>query len=64
MAEPITINCPGSCSVTVQLEPAPVTSERLADMALVWSGFLVAAVVVLTLRKIYNIFDGSPHAQE
>jgi hypothetical protein len=64
MADPITISCPGTCTVTVQLEPAPITSEKIADMSLVWSGFLLAAIVVMGLRKLLNVFDSSPHVQE
>jgi hypothetical protein len=64
MAEPLTINCPGACTVTVQLEPAPITQEKINDMSLVWSGFLLAAIVVMGLRKLLNIFDSSPHVQE
>lgn len=61
MAEPVTINCPSTCTVTVMLESAPLTSEKITDMGLVWSGFLLAAIVVMGLRKVFNVFDHTPH---
>lgn len=61
MAEPITINCPSTCSVTVQLESAPVTPEKIQDIGLVWSGFLLVAIVVMGCRKLLNVFEHTPH---
>lgn len=56
-----TIQCSAACTVTIQLEPAPVTMERIDDMTLIWGGFLLAAIVVMGLRKLSNVFDSSPH---
>ena len=36
-------------------------TDRIADQSAVWSLFLVAAVVVLCVRGIYNLFNRSPH---
>ena len=36
-------------------------TERMSDQSAVWSLFLVAAVVVLCVRGIYNLFNRSPH---
>lgn len=56
-----TIQCSTACTVTILLEPAPVTMERIDDMTLIWGGFLLAAIVVMGLRKLANVFDSSPH---
>lgn len=58
-----TIECSTACTVTVQIEPTPITLERIEDMGLVWSGFLLAAVVIIGLRKIFDIFDKAPHGE-
>jgi hypothetical protein len=58
-----TIQCATACTVTLQIEPTPITLERIQDMGLVWSGFLLAAIVVLGLRKIFDIFDKAPHGE-
>lgn len=61
MAEPIVIECATACTATVQLEPAPPSSDFIADQAEVWGLFLVVAIVVLCLRKLYDLFDKAPH---
>lgn len=61
MAEPVTVQCSGSCTVVLQLESAPLTAERIEDMSLVWGGFLLAAIVVMGLRKLSNVFESSNH---
>ena len=61
MADPIVIECATACTATVQLEPAPPTSEYLGDMSEVWLLFLGAAIVVFCLRKLYDLFDKAPH---
>jgi hypothetical protein len=61
MAEPIVIECATACTATVQLEPAPPTSDFLADQGSVWVLFLGAGIAVLCLRKLYDLFDKAPH---
>lgn len=60
MAENV-IECATACTVTLQLETSPADPARLADLAEMWGLFLGAAIVVLCLRKLANIFDRSPH---
>lgn len=39
------------------------TSEKIADMAALWGMFLLVAIVILGLRKLYNVFDKAPHGE-
>lgn len=39
------------------------TSEKIADMATLWGMFLLAAIAILCVRKLFNIFDKAPHAE-
>lgn len=39
------------------------TTEKIADMATLWGLFLVAAIVILCLRKLFNVFDKAPHGE-
>jgi len=50
------IECGAQCAVTVQLAPAPPTSENIADIGLVFSLFLGAAVVVFCARALLDLF--------
>lgn len=50
------IDCAGSCSVTLELAPAPPNPENLADIGLVFTLFLGAAVVVWCARALLDLF--------
>jgi hypothetical protein len=61
MADPVTITCAGSCSLTVthliQLDGfTGLTPEKVGDYVALWGAFLVAAVVVLCVKAIYRRF--------
>ena len=56
-----TINCSSACTVTIALEPAPVDPARLTDLTDAWGLFLGAAIVIILLKKMYDIFDKAPH---
>lgn len=59
-----TVTCsvsPCQVSFTMQVQAAPPTEGTLSDMSDMWGLFLGAAIVVLCLRKIYDLFNGSPH---
>lgn len=60
MAENI-IECSTACTVTVQLEPAPVTEDHIADLSAAWYLFFGAAIVIVAVRKLYDLFDRGPH---
>jgi hypothetical protein len=51
-----TITCGSQCEVTVQLAPAPPSSDNIADIGLVFSLFLGAAVVVFCARALLDLF--------
>jgi hypothetical protein len=56
-----TIECPTACSVTLQLEPAPVTAEKLGDISLAFGAMLLIVILVWGGRQLYNVFNGGPH---
>lgn len=56
-----TIECTTACAVTLQLEPAPVTTEKLADIALAFGLMLFIVILVWGGRQLYNVFNGGPH---
>lgn len=53
-----TIECSGSCTVTIEHEFSAdtLTPERVADYLELFSAFLVAAVLVLCIKSLYNRF--------
>lgn len=53
------VECSSECTVTVQLAPAPPTTDNIADIGEVFTLFLVACVVVFCMRELYNLFRGS-----
>lgn len=56
MAEPQVITCGTQCEVTVLIEPAPASEERIVDIGTVFTMFLVAAVIVFCARGLVNLF--------
>lgn len=40
---------------------SPFNAERMVDMAAMWGMFLAVCIVVLGLRKLYDVFDKAPH---
>lgn len=61
MAEPFNVQCSSACTVTVQLEAPPANPEHLGDLSAAWGLFFGAAIIVVLLKKIYDIFDKAPH---
>lgn len=57
----VPIECTGTCTVTVQLEPAPVTTEKLEDIGLAFGLMLMTVILVWGGRQLYNVFNGGPH---
>lgn len=58
MSDPVTVVCGGACTVThvLSLDPGMLTPEQVADYMALWAAFLLAAVVVLGAKAIYNRF--------
>lgn len=59
----------GQTHRTMAFAPPPCvndaeTSMRISDMSEVWTLFLVAIIVVFCLRKLFDIFDRSPHGEQ
>lgn len=48
-------------TVTVQLEPMPLDSERLQDIAELSGLFFVAALVIFCARRLLDLFRVSHH---
>ena len=58
-----TIECGAACSITVELAPAPPSTDNLADIGLVFGLLLGAAVVVFCARQFLKFFEATPHDQ-
>ena len=61
MAEPLNITCGTACTVTVQLEPAPVSPDRIQDMMDLFRLIILAQQVHgesvnKSKRGVYNKF--------
>lgn len=56
-----TIECTTACTVTLQLEPAPVTTEKLEDIGVAFGLMLFMVILVWGGRQVYNVFNGGPH---
>lgn len=56
-----TIECATACTVTLQLEPAPVTTEKLEDIGVAFGLMLFMVILVWGGRQLYNVFNGGPH---
>jgi hypothetical protein len=52
--EPVT--CNGACTVTLSIESAPLTEEKVADYNAIFWGFMLALVIVWGLKRILNLF--------
>jgi len=39
------------------------TLEKIQDMSALWSMFLLVFIVIIGLRKLYDIFDKAPHGE-
>ena len=58
-----TIECGAACTVTVQLAPAPPSTDNIADIGLVFGLLLLAAIVVFCARQFLKFFEATPHDQ-
>jgi hypothetical protein len=56
-----TIECGAACSITVELAPAPPTSDNIADIGLVFGLFFGAVLGVFLLRQFLKYFEATPH---
>lgn len=56
-----TIQCATACTVTLQLEPAPVTTEKLGDISMAFGLMLFMVILVWGGRQLYAVFNGGPH---
>jgi hypothetical protein len=57
----VPIECTGTCTVTVQLEPAPVTPEKLSDISEAFGLMLMVTLLIWGARQMYRVFNGAPH---
>lgn len=55
------IECATACTVTLQLESAPVTTEKIADIGEAFGWMLLMVILVFAGRKLFEVFDGGPH---
>lgn len=57
MAETVTpTTCEGACTVTLVIDSAPITSEKAADLMVIFWGFVAAVVVVWGVKQLLNFF--------
>ena len=56
-----TIECGSACTVRVELAPAPPSTDNVADIGLVFSLLLGAAIVVYCARQLLKFFEVTPH---
>ena len=50
------VECGTACTVTLQVEPAPASDERLADYGTLFGWLLAAGVVIFCARGLVNLF--------
>lgn len=55
------ITCGTACTVTVQLEPAPATEEKIADLLELFGYMLMVVILVWGARQLYDVFNRGPH---
>lgn len=61
MAEPLNITCGTACTVTVQLEPAPVSPDRIQDMMDLFYLMIPVLIALWGGRLLYNFFNRGPN---
>lgn len=59
-----TIECGTACTVTIELAPAPPSTDNLADIGLVFSLFLGAAAVIFSAKQLLKFFTSAPHGND
>ena len=57
----VPIECVGTCTVTVQLEPAPVSAEKLEAIGEAFALMLMVTLMIWGARQMYRVFNGGPH---
>lgn len=50
------VYCNGTCTVTLTVESAPLTAEKVEDLNVIFWGFVLALVVVWGLKRLLAIF--------
>jgi hypothetical protein len=55
------IVCGSACTVTVQLEPAPLTDERISEMRDLFYLMLIPIILVWGGRLLYDFFNRGPN---
>jgi flagellar biogenesis protein FliO len=61
MAAPMNITCGTACTVTVQLEPAPASEERIQDQTELFYLMMMVVIAVWGGRQLYNFFNRGPN---
>ena len=56
-----TIQCSTACTVTIQLQPAPPSTDNLQDIGLVFSLFFGALISIYCVKQLLNFFMRQPH---
>lgn len=56
-----TIQCTTACTVTLVLEPSPVNTEHLQDIALAFGLMFLATILIWGGREVLKVFSTGPH---
>ena len=56
--EPTTINCSGTCTVALTIEPAPANAQNIEDYNLIYAAFLVALMAIWLIKRLNAILTG------
>lgn len=52
--------CASECTVTVVVEPVPLSQEQLDDLSVMFGCFVLAAIVIYFGRQLLRLFETSP----
>ena len=55
------ITCGTACTVTVQIEPAPLDAAKLEDIGIAFGLMLLFVILVWGGRQLYAVFSTGPH---
>jgi flagellar biogenesis protein FliO len=59
-SDAITVECPGTCTVTLQVEPAAASPDQYQAALGVFAALLGAAAVIWGFRRMVRLFDSAP----
>ena len=55
------VSCGTACTVTVQIEPARMSTEDMTDYLEAFGLMFLALLAIWGGKQLYKVFDGGPH---